>query len=145
MRSGSDYAHGDWQEDGQRDMVTFCCTQSTSGLWCSSHECPMMRDCHPRFVAAKRAHSVCHLNVRRASSSLVMAPFSFGVPLTLWTGMGWGSGVVLSLCLQMNSGLTKFLVAPESRSADTDMVAREVRVVSLMARLRDQGDCLDST
>jgi hypothetical protein len=73
-----------------------------------------------------------------------MAPFSFGVPSTLRTGMGWGSGVVSSPCFLTNSGLTKFPVAPESRSADTEMVAREVRVVSFTARLRDLGDCLDS-
>ena len=74
----------------------------------------------------------------------MMDPFSFRVPLMLWTGTGFGKGQVSSLCFWMKAWLTNILVAPELRRADVETDHREVVVWSLMAMLRVWAD-LDRT
>src|SRR5258706_6214593 len=62
-------------------------------------------------------------------------PFSFVELLMLCMRTGWGSGVVSSWCFCMKLQFMNILVAPESRSADVEMDAREV---SLTWTLREQ-------
>src|SRR6266581_9528781 len=56
MKSGSpwvpSFGIGLWplQAGGHRDRVTFCLTQSTSGLWCRSHEWPIITVWRPRLA-----------------------------------------------------------------------------------------------
>ena len=74
----------------------------------------------------------------------MMDPFSFRVPLTLWTGTGFGRGQVSSLCFWMKAQLTNIPVAPESRRAEVETDCREEVVWSSMLMLRAQVD-LDRT
>src|SRR5258707_343251 len=106
---------------GNWNMVTLWQAQSTSGLWWVSHECPMMMVCHPRFVTVRCAFSVCWPYWSMTSTS-VMDPFSFGVPLTLWTGTGFGKGQVSSLCFWTKAQLMNIPVALELRRADMEVV-----------------------
>ena len=72
-------------------------------------------------------------------------PFSFGELSTLHTRMGWGSGVVSSWCFCMKLQFMNIPVALESRSADVEMDAREVREVSSTWMLREWGEFFDRT
>src|SRR5260370_5192086 len=121
-------------------MVTLWQGQSTSGLWWVSHECPMMMVCCPRFATARHAFSMCWLYRSVTSTSYVMDLFSFGVPLTLWTGTGFGKGWVSSLCFWTKAWLMNIPVVPESRRADVETDHREVVVQSSMAMLRAWAD-----
>ena len=125
--------------------VIFWLVQSTSGLWFRSHECPMMTVCHLRLVTTNLVHSWWDPICRRTSASSVTSPFSFGVPSTLWTGIGCRRGVVSMLCFQTKSRFTNIPVAPESRSADVVTGQREVADHSMTVRFREQGEFLDST
>ena len=78
------------------------------------------------------------------TSTSVMDPFSFGVPLTLWTGTGFGKGQVSSLCFWTKAQLMNIPVALELRRVDVEMDCREVVVQSSMAMLRAWAD-LDRT
>ena len=69
-------------------------------------------------------------------------PFSFRELSTLCMRMGWGSGVVSSWCFCMKLWFMNIPVAPESRSVDVEMDAREVREVSLTWMLRSGGSSL---
>src|SRR5258708_2592201 len=104
----------------------------------------MMTVCCPRFATVRCAFSVCWPYQSMTSTSSVMDLFSFGVPLTLWTGTGFGKGWVSSLCFWMKVQLTNIPVAPESRRADVETDHREVVVQSSMAMLRAWAD-LDRT
>ena len=72
-------------------------------------------------------------------------PFSFGELSTLHTRMGWGSGVVSRWCFCTKLWFMNIPVAPESRSADVEMDAREVREVSSTWMLRERGESFDRT
>src|SRR6266436_4320448 len=65
--------------------------------------------------------------------------------LTLCMRMGWGSGVVSSWCFCTKLQFMNIPVAPESRSVDVEMDAREVREVSLTWMLREWGEFFDRT
>src|SRR5260370_42340299 len=67
-------------------------------------------------------------------------PFSFGEPSKLHTRTGWGRGVVSSWCFCTKLQFMNMPVAPESRSADVEMDAREVREVSSTWTLREWGE-----
>src|SRR5258708_34376780 len=75
----------------------------------------MMTVCHLRLVTARHAFSMCWPYRSMTSTSSVMDPFSFRVPLTLLTGTGFGRGRVSSLCFWAKAWLTNIPVAPESR------------------------------
>src|SRR5258707_13187414 len=85
------------QLGGHRVIETFWETQSTSGLWRVSQECPMITICCPRFVTARCTLSEWHLKQRGKWTSSMTDQFSFREPLTLHMRTGWGSGVVSSL------------------------------------------------
>src|SRR5260221_6857302 len=129
-----------WQVAGHRVIKTFWETQSTSGLWRVSQECPMITVCCPRFATARCALLEWCLKQRVTWTSSMTDPFSFGEPSTLHTRMGWGSGVVSSWCFCMKLWFMNIPVAPESRSTDVEMDVREVREVSLTWMLREQGE-----
>src|SRR5258706_14862170 len=67
-------------------------------------------------------------------------PFSFVELLMLCMRTGWGSGVVSSWCFCTKLQFMNMPVAPESRSADVEMDAREVREVSSTWTLREWGE-----
>src|SRR5258708_29493271 len=96
----------------------------------------MMTVCCPRFVTARCTFSVCWPYWSMTSTPSVMNLFSFGVPLTLWTGTRFGKGWVSSLCFWMKVQLMNNPVAPESRRVDVETDCREVVVQSSMAMLR---------
>src|SRR5260221_8400912 len=100
----------------------------------------MMMVCCPRFATARCAFSMCWPYQSMTFTSSVMDPFSFRVPLTLWTGTGFGKGQVSSLCFWTKVWLMNIPVAPESRRADVETDCREVAVWSSMAMLRAQAD-----
>src|SRR5258707_5697734 len=81
------------QLGGHRVIKTFWETQSTSGLWRVSQECPMITVCCPRFATARCALSEWHPKQRMTWTSSVTDPFSFREPSTLRMRMGLGSGV----------------------------------------------------
>ena len=97
------------------------------------------------MVAASWAHSWWDPIHRRTSTSSVMVPFLFRVPSTLWTGIGWGRGVVSRWCLWTKYPFTNIPVALESRRADVVMGQREETSWMVMVRLREHGDFLDRT
>ncbi len=72
-------------------------------------------------------------------------PFSFGEPSMLHMRTGWGSRVVSSWCFCMKLQFMNMPVAPESRSADVETDASEVREASSTWMLREQGEFLDRT
>src|SRR5258707_14733 len=131
------------QLGGHCVIETFWETQSTSGLWRVSQECPMITICCPRFATARCALSEWHPKRRVTWTSSMTDPFSFGEPSTLCMRTGWGSGVVSSWCFCTKLWFMNIPVAPESRSADVEMDAREVREVSLTWMLREQGESVD--
>src|SRR5258708_2339731 len=89
------------QLGGHRIIKTFWETQSTSGLWRVSQECPMITVCCPRFATARCALLEWHPKRRVTWTSSMTDPFSFGEPSTLRMRTGWGSGVVSSWCFCM--------------------------------------------
>ena len=105
----------------------------------------MITDCRPKLVTASLVRSSWDPMRRRASTSSVMKPFSFGVPSTLCTGIGPGRGVVSRLCRQTKSQLMNMPVAPESRRADTVMGRREVVRRRFIVRFRERGDFFERT
>src|SRR5258705_73322 len=130
---------------GHRVIETFWETQSTSGLWRVSQECPMITICCPRFATARCALSEWCPKQRVTWTSSMTDPFSFGEPLMLRTRMGWGSGVVSSWCFCTKLRFMNIPVAPESRSMDVETDAREVREVSSTWMLREWGEFFDRT
>src|SRR5258705_5231232 len=82
------------QLGGHRIIETFWETQSTSGLWRVSQECPMITVCCPRFVTVRCALSEWRPKWRGTWTSSMTDPFSFGVPLMLHTRSGCGNGRV---------------------------------------------------
>ena len=69
--------------------------------------------------------------------------FSFVEPSTLHMSTGWGRGVVSSWCFCTKLQFMNMPVTLESKSADVEMDASEVREVSLTWMLREQGEFLD--
>src|SRR5258705_12627803 len=133
------------QLGGHRVIKTFWETQSTSGLWRVSQECPMITICCPRFATVRCTLSEWRPKRRVTWTSSMTDPFSFGEPSTLHMRMGWGSGVVSSQCFCMKLRFMNMPVAPESRSMDMETDASEVREVSLTWMLRERGEFLDRT
>src|SRR5260370_36206659 len=115
------------QLGGHRIIKTFGETQSTSGLWRVSQECPMITICCPRFATVRCALSEWRPKRRMTWTSSVTDLFSFGEPSMLRTRTGWGSGVVSSWCFCMRLQFMNIPVAPDYRSQDVEMDAREVR------------------
>src|SRR5260221_13956475 len=76
------------QLGGHRVIETFWETQSTSGLWRVSQECPMITVCCPRFATARCALSEWRPKRRMTWTSSMTDPFSFGEPSTLHTRKG---------------------------------------------------------
>src|SRR5260221_9864753 len=104
----------------------------------------MMTVCHLRFATPRHAFSVCWPYQSMTSTSSMMDPFSFRVPLTLWTGTGFGRGQVSSLCFWTKAQLTNIPVVPESRRVEVETDHREAVVWSSMLMLRAWAD-LDRT
>src|SRR5258708_35838672 len=96
----------------------------------------MMMVCCLRFATARHAFSVCWPYQSMTSTSSIMDPFLFGVPLMLWTGTEFGKGQVSNLCFWTKVQLMNILVVLESRRADVETDHREVVVQSSMAMLR---------
>ncbi len=70
-------------------------------------------------------------------------PFSFVELSTLCTRTGWGRGMVSSWHFCTKLWFMNMPVALESRRADVEMDAREVREVSSTWTLREWGEFLD--
>src|SRR6266436_4100376 len=133
------------QLGGHRVIETFWETQSTSGLWRVSQECPMITICCLRFATVRCALLEWHPKRRVTWTSSMTDLFSFREPSTLHMRMGWGSGVVSSWCFCTKLQFMNIPVAPESRSADMETDAREVREVSSTWMLRERGEFFDRT
>src|SRR5258705_8194010 len=133
------------QLGGHRIIETFWETQSTSGLWRVSQECPMITVCCPRFVTVRCALLEWRPKRRVTWTSSMTDLFSFRELLTLRTRTGWGSGVVSSWCFCTKLRFMNIPVALESRSMDMETDAREVREVSLTWMLRERGEFFDRT
>src|SRR5258708_31242964 len=100
----------------------------------------MITVCCLRFATARCALLEWHPKRRVTWPSCMTYRFSFGEPSTLCMRTGWGSGVVSSWCFCTKLRFMNIPVAPESRSMDVEMDAREVREVSLTWMLREWGD-----
>src|SRR5258706_502305 len=101
--------------------------------------------CCPRFGKVGCAVLEWHPEGRVKGTSSMTDLFSFREPLMLCTRMGWGSGVVSSWCFCTKLWFMNIPVAPESRSTDVEMDAREVREVSSTWMLREQGEFFGRT
>ena len=105
----------------------------------------MITICCPRFATVRCALSEWRPKWRVIWTSSMTDLFSFRELLTLHTRMVWGSGVVSSWCFCTKLWFMNIPVAPESRSADVETDAREVREVSSTWMLREQGEFFDRT
>src|SRR5258708_232902 len=133
------------QLGGHCIIETFWETQSTSGLWRVSQECPMITVCCRRLATV-----ICTLlewcpKQRVTWTSSMTDLFSFGEPSTLRTRTGWGSGVVSSWCFCTKLRFMNIPVALESRSMDVETDVREVREVSSTWMLREREEFFDRT
>src|SRR5258707_11276348 len=77
------------QLGGHCIIETFWETQSTSGLWRVSQECPMITVCCPRFVTVRCTLSEWRPKRRVTWTSSMTDLFSFREPSTLHTRTGW--------------------------------------------------------